>query len=140
MLRYRGQYRVLYEIDKIGKACEFSNITCRIKKGANICRHNNSTLNAYIPSAKIAKRLLEEYPDIFTQFQAGDSEATLLFNEAVIDKVAVILKAKVKGKDLSARPRRHITISEDRKKELTSRLKQIHANNKIIRGNARKTG
>ena len=50
MLTYRGQYRVLFETDKAGKACEFTYIPCGIRKGANICRHSNDMLNIFIPS------------------------------------------------------------------------------------------
>jgi len=74
MLKYRGQFRVLYECDKrTGKPGEFTFIPCRIKKGANICRHNDTTLNVFIPSTIIANRLLREYTDIFMPFQSGDS-------------------------------------------------------------------
>lgn len=138
MLRYRGQFRILYETDKNGKVCEFTYIPCRIKKGSSICRHNNNVLNAYIPSAKIANRLLKEYPDLFKPFQVGDREGTLLFNESDIEKVAAILKARVGGKNKSPKPKREIAISEERKQELSDRMK--HINSKIIGENARKTG
>lgn len=141
MLKYRGQYRVVFETDKrTGKPAEFVYIPCRIKRGSNIVRHDENTLNAYIPSVKIANRLLQEYSDLFELFQIGDSEATLLFNEADIAKVAAILKAKVQGKNKSPRPKRTVTISEDRKKELSERMKKLHSVKKNIRENARKTG
>lgn len=140
MLKYRGTYRVLFEVDKAGKPCEFTFIPCRIKKGSNICRHNENVLNAYIPSAKIANRLLKEYPDLFKPFQTGDSEATLFFSETDIEKAAVVLKARVMGKGMSPKPKRKVTISEDRKKELSERMKELQSNKKNIGQNARKTG
>ena len=101
MIEYRGQYRVLYETDKQGKACEFTYIPCGIIKGCNICRHSYNTLNVYIPSSRTAKRLLSEYPEIFKPFQVGDNEATLLFSECKMDEAAVILRARVKGKNMN---------------------------------------
>ena len=127
MLSYRGTYRVVYETDKrTGKPCEFTFIPCGIRKGANICRHNDDTLNVFIPGFGTADRLLKEYPDLFQPFQVGDSEATLLFKESDIERAAVILKARTKGKDMSARPKRQVTISDDRKKELVDRMKEIN--------------
>lgn len=140
MLKYRGTYRVLFEIDKAGKPCEFTFIPCRIKKGANICRHNGDVLNIYIPSIKMANRLSREYPDLFKPFQTGDSEAVLLFNEADIEKAAAILKARVMGKGMSPKPKRKVTISEERKQELSERMKELHSINKNIRQIVRKTG
>lgn len=137
MLKYRGTYRALFEIDKTGKVCEFTHIPCQIKKGSNICKHSDTVLNAYIPSIKILNRILKEYPEMFKPFQVGDTEGTLLFKEADIEKAAVILKARVKGKGMSARPKRQVTLSEERKLELANRMKQLHKN---IRGNTRKTG
>lgn len=108
MLKYRGQCRVVTETDKrTGKPLEFTFVPCRIKKGTNICRHNADTLNVYIPGIKTANRLLKEYPDIFKPFQAGDSEATLLFPECMIDEAAIILKAIVKGANTSPRSKRN---------------------------------
>lgn len=138
MLKYRGTYRVLFETDKTGNPCEFTFIPCLTKKGANICRHNENTLNVYIPGIKIANRLLKECPDLFKPFQIGDSEATLLFNEADIEKAAAILKARVGGKNKSPKPKREVAISKERKQELSDRMK--HINSKIIGENARKTG
>ena len=70
MLSYRGTYRVLYETDKrTGKPCEFTFIPCGIRRGANICRHNDDTLNVFIPGFGTADRLLKEYPDIFKPFR-----------------------------------------------------------------------
>lgn len=140
MLTYRGRYRVLYEIDSAGRACEFTNIPCGIRKGANISRHDSDTLNVFIPSTKTASRLLKEYRDIFMPFQVGDHEATLLFKESNIDKAAAILKARIKGKDMSARPKRQVAISEERRRELSEQMKQIQAKSKITGTNVRKTG
>ena len=141
MIRYRGKYRTVYEVDKSsGQPYEFAFIPCLIKKGANICRHSDNMLNAYIPSTKIANRLLKEYPDVFTPLQVGDKEATLLFRESDIEKAATILKARVMGKNKSPKPKRRIVISEERKQALSDRMKQIHVNSKIIGENARKTG
>jgi hypothetical protein len=125
VIEYRGKYRVLFETDKQGKACEFTYIPCGIIKGCNICRHSDNMLNVYIPSSRTAKRLLSEYPEIFKPFQVGDSEATLLFKESDIDKAAKILKARVMGKNKSPRPKRRMVISEKRRKELADMMKQI---------------
>ena len=140
MLKYRGQFRILYECDKkTDKSCEFTFIPCRIKKGSNIYRHNDDVLSAYISSAKLAHRLLKEYPDLFKAFQMGDSEATLLFNETYIERAAVILKARIMGKDLSPKPKRQIVISKERKQVLSDRMKELQSNKKNIGENARKT-
>ena len=139
MLKYRGQYRVLYEIDKAGKPCEFSFIPCRIKKGASIVRHNVDTLNVYIPGAKAVNKLLKEYPYIFKPFQIGSAEGTFLFPESLLLEAAEVLRPYVKGKNMSPKPKRKVTISEERKKELSERMKRLHADTKNIGGNARKT-
>lgn len=141
MIDYRGKYRVTYDVDKrTGKAAEFTFIPCGIKKNSNISRHSGNMLNAYIPSIKVFNRLLREYPELFTSFQVGDSEGTLLFKESDMKAAAVILKARTKGKDMPARPKRQVTLSEDRKKILSDRMKQIQANNKIIGEKTSKTG
>ena len=140
MLKYRGTYRVLFEIDKTGKALEFSFIPCRIKKGANIVRHSDNMLNVFIPSIKIVNSLLNDLPDLFKPFQIGDREGTLLFKESDIEKAATLLKARVMGKGMSPKPKRQITISEDRKKELSDRMKELQSNKKNIGQIARKTG
>ena len=102
MLKYRGQYRVVYECDKTsGKPEENTFIPCRIRKGANICRHNETTLNVYVPGIKAVKRILSQYPDIFTSFQMGDWEVTLLFPESKIEQAAAILRPIVKGANVS---------------------------------------
>ncbi len=140
MLKYRGKYRVLYETDKTGKACEFTFIPCLIKRGSNICRHSDTILNVYITSSKIINRLLKEYPDLFRPFQTGNGEGTLLFDESNIDKAAAILKPKVLGKGMSPKPKRQVNISEERKQELSERMKLLHANSKITGEKQRKTG
>lgn len=89
---------------------------------------------------KTVNRLLKEYPDLFKPFQIGDSEATLLFSEADIEKAAAILKARVMGKNKSPKPKRQIVISEDRKKELSEQMKELQSNKKNIGQIARKTG
>jgi len=139
MLTYRGTYRVLYETDKAGKACEFTFIPCRIKKGSNIVRYSDNMLNAYIPSIKIVNRLLNDFPELFKPCQIGDSEGTLLFKESDIEQAATILKARVMGKGMSPKPKRIVTISDERKQELSIRMKRIQANNKIIGKKAIKT-
>ena len=104
MLKYRGQYRVVYETDKrTGKPQEFCFIPCRLKRGSNICRHDDNTLNCYIPSAVTARNLLNEYPDIFEVFQIGEREASLLFPESILPKAAIILKVYIKGRNVSPR-------------------------------------
>ena len=128
MLKYKGQFRVVFEIDKrTGKPGEFSYIPCGIKKGSNICRHSESMHNVFILSIKIANRLLREHPELFKPFQMGDSEATLLFNEANIEKAAAILKVRVMGKDMSPRPKRKVIISVEHIKVLSDRLTKINA-------------
>lgn len=140
LLKYRGTYRVMYEADKSGKAAEFTFIPCRIKKGSSICRHDDNTLNAYIPSAKIAHRLLIDYLDLFKPFQIGDGEATLLFNESDIEKTATIMKARVMGKGMNPKPKRKVAISDERKKELAEQMRELQSNKKNIGQIARKTG
>ena len=132
MLKYRGQYRILYDLDKQGKPCEFIYIPCGIHKGSNICRHDSNTLNAYITSSIVANNLLRDHHDLFGIFQMGDSEATLLFPESRMEEAAIILKAKVLGKNLGPRPKRKVVISEDRKKILSERMRQMKANCVII--------
>lgn len=107
MLKYRGLYRVAYEIDKVCKPCEFCFLLLRIKKGANIYRHNDTTLNAYIPSKTIVKRLAEKYPDLFKVHSLGDFEGILLFPESKLPEAAEILKPYTKGKYISPRSKRN---------------------------------
>lgn len=140
MLKYRGVYRVLFEIDKAGKPCEFSFIPCRIKKGASICRQDDNTLNVYVPGIKTVNRLLKDHADIFKPFKIGDKEAILLFRESDIDKAATILKARVMGKNMSPKPKRKVVLSNERKQELSERMKQLRDNKKFVGENARKTG
>lgn len=110
MLNYRGQYRVSFEMNKQGKPCEFAFIPCAIKKGSNICRHNDNVLNIYIPSSKIINRLQQEHPDLFKSFQAGNGEGTLLFNEIDLPEVAKILKIRTKGCNVSPRSKRNASL------------------------------
>lgn len=113
MFNYRGSFRVTYEMDKrTGKPAEFTFIPCRIRKGANICRHDEGTLNVYIPGTRAANTLLAEYPDIFKPFQIGDSEVTLLFPELMLPEVIEILRPIVKGKGISPRSKRNIRYTE----------------------------
>jgi hypothetical protein len=126
MLKYRGTYRVLYECDvRTGKPTEFTYIPCIIKKGTNICRHSTTMLNAYIPSMKIILSLLREYPDIFALYQDGHSEGTIIFNELNITKVAEILKAKVMGKNMSAKPKKKMNISEEQRNKLRDNMAMV---------------
>lgn len=135
MLEYRGQYRVLYELDSKGTSTEFVYIPCNIKKGANICRHNVDTLNVFIPSVKIAKRLLREYSSTFNLLQMGDSEATLLFDESDIITVAHILKARVLGKNKSPKPKRKINFSDEQKEALSKRMTELRQRTKTLEKN-----
>jgi hypothetical protein len=50
------------------------------------------------------------------------------------------LKARVMGKNKSPKPKRQVTISEERKHELSDRMKILQANRKNIGENERKTG
>ncbi|MDD5064993.1 MAG: hypothetical protein PHQ35_09600 [Phycisphaerae bacterium] len=140
MLKYRGTYRVMYEVDKTGKACEFTFIPCLIKRGSNICRHSDTVLNVYITSSKIINRLLKEYPDLFRPFQTSNGEGTLLFNEADIEKAAEILRPKVLGKGMNPKPKRQVTLSDERKKELSDRMRSMRGNIKNIGEKQGKTG
>jgi hypothetical protein len=124
VLKYRGQFRILYETDKrTGQAAEFTFAPCRIRPGANIYRFNDDTLAACIPGSRTANRLLQEHPGIFRSFQTGDSESSLLFDEKNIDRAAAILLPRVKGKNMSARPKRSYTLTEEQKRIRTERLK-----------------
>jgi hypothetical protein len=107
MIKYRGLYRVSYEIDKSGKPCEFTFLPLKLKRGASICRHNETTLNLYVPSKIIAKRLLVEYQDLFTLLSMGDSEGILLFPESKLPEAAAILKPYIKGCKVSPRSKRN---------------------------------
>lgn len=107
MLKYRGLYRVVHEIDKTGKLGEFTFIPLKLKRGTSICRHNETTLNVYIPSKTIAKRLLIEYPDIFTLLSMGDCGGVLLFPETKLPEAAIILKPYTKGSNVSPRSKRN---------------------------------
>jgi len=106
MLNYRGQFRVIYEMDvKTGKPLEACYIKCR--RGVNIYRHSDNVLSAYIPSRMRSTYLLKEYPGLFTTFQIGDKESTILFDESKIEEAASILSAMVKGKNVSPKSKRN---------------------------------
>lgn len=123
----------MYETDKhTGKPTEYTFIPCSIRKGANISRHNDDTLNIYIPGIKTVNRLLREYPGIFRSFQKGDTEGTLLFRESDIVKAASILKARVMGKNMSPKPKRQIVLSKERKQALSDRMKELHSNKILL--------
>ena len=107
MLKYRGTYRVAFEVDTHGRPMECAYVPCRIKKGANICRHDDTTLNVFIPGRGTASRLLEEHPDLFQPWQLGAAEATLTFPEARMDEAARILKPFTLGKAISPRSKRN---------------------------------
>lgn len=107
MLKYRGLYRVAYEIDKTGKPCEFTFLPLKLKRGSNIVRHNENILSLYIPSKTIAKRLLIEYPDLFTLLSMGDGEGILLFPESRLPEAAEILRPYIKGKNVSPKSKRN---------------------------------
>lgn len=124
MLKYRGTYRVQYECDvRTGQSGEFTYIPCHIRPGANVYRHNDNTLLVYISGIKTVNRLLREYPGIFRPYQTGDSEASLLFKVSDIQKAAVILKAKVQGKNLSPKPKKKYNLTDEQRKEIGVRLK-----------------
>ncbi|MCX8167321.1 MAG: hypothetical protein N3E37_05735, partial [Candidatus Micrarchaeota archaeon] len=77
MIKYRGKYRVCYEMDiRTGKALEAVYIPCYLSKKSAIYRHNDNTLNLYISSIIKGRRLLEKYPGIFKAFQVGSHEMT----------------------------------------------------------------
>ena len=106
MLRYRGQYRTVFEMDlKTGKPLEACYIKC--KRGVNIYRHNDNVLNAYIPSRMRSTYLLKEYPGLFTPYQTGDKEGSILFDESELEEAALILGAMVKGKNVSPKSKRN---------------------------------
>lgn len=112
MLECRGTYRGCYEMDKrTGKPAEFTYIVCKIKKGANIYRYNNDTLNVYIPSIRIANSLLKEHSDIFKTFIFGDREAILQFPESRLSDAAKLLKPMVLGKNVSPRSKRNLRLA-----------------------------
>ena len=100
---------MIFEIDKNSKIGEFTYIPYRITRGANIYRYNDDTLGVYLTSAITGHRLLNEYSHLFRVFQHGDHEMSLLFPESRIEEAAVILKAKVQGKNISPRSKRNIT-------------------------------
>lgn len=106
MLGYRGKYRIIFEMDlRTGKPLEACFIKCR--RSVNIYRHNDTVLSAYIPSKMRCTYLLKEYPELFTAFQTGDKEGTVLFNESDIEKAISILGAIVKGANVSPRSKRN---------------------------------
>ena len=128
VLQYRGTYRVLYEVDKYGKAtnsAEATYIPCNIKKGSLIGRYNDDTMYAYVNSIKIYNALLRESPKIFNKFQEGDKEGAVLFPESQMEYVAKRLKARLLGKGMSPRPKRKAYITDERRKELSEQLKNI---------------
>ncbi|NLU26148.1 MAG: hypothetical protein GXX00_03175 [Hungateiclostridium thermocellum] len=136
MLKYRGTYRVMYETDtRTGQAAEFTFIPCRIRPGANIYRFSDNTLAAYIPGIKTVNKLLNEHPNIFRPFSIGDPEGVLLFNEEDITQAAIILKARVKGKNLSPKPKRKRVLTEEQKQALSDRMKK-HNNKKLLEKNS----
>lgn len=107
MLKYRGLYRVAYEIDKTGKPGEFTFIPLKLKRGSSIVRHNENILSVYIPSKTITKRLLTEYPDLFKLLSMGDGEGILLFAETKLSEAASILRPYTKGKNVSPKSKRN---------------------------------
>ena len=136
MLKYRGQFRVLYETDtRTGQAAEFTFVPCRIRKGAVIYRFNDNILAVYIPGSRTANRLLQEHPDIFRSFQTGDSESSLLFDEKNIDRAATVLLPRVKGRNMSPKPRKKINLSDEQRKSLSERMKK-HNSKKLLEKNS----
>lgn len=131
MLTYRGQYRILFEVDKQGKPAEFSFIPCRIKRNSSIYRHNSTTLGAYVVGKYTINKLIG-LPELFKPFQVGDSEASFLFPERLLPEAAAILRPYVKGAALSPKPRRKIAVSDERKQELADRMRKLHANKVLL--------
>ncbi len=94
MLQYRGQYRVVFEMDRrMHKPCEFAFIPCKVKKGTTIYRRNDDELLVYIPSVQIGNRLLKEYPKLFRKYQQSSCETVLVFKESDMKDAATVLKA-----------------------------------------------
>jgi len=102
MLKYRNRYRVCYEIDKKGKICDFTFIPCSVSKGSNICRYDDFTLSVYITSIKTFNRIALN-KELFTIFQEGQSEGTLLFSEENFKQANKFLKARKKGRTIPPR-------------------------------------
>ena len=101
MLRYRGKYRVVCEMDlSTNKACEFTFIPCKVKKGSNIYRNSDTELFAYISSVIIGSRLLKEHPDLFRLFLQSDCEIILSFDESRMTEAIKVLKAWTFGKNI----------------------------------------
>lgn len=113
MLKYRGKYRVVYEMDmKTLKPCEFTFIPCRIKKGSNIYRNDNNELFAYIPSIVIGSRLAKDYPGIFRIHLQSELESILAFDECHMEQAAKILKAYTSGKNIAPTSKRNLRFQE----------------------------
>jgi hypothetical protein len=122
---------VLYEIDKrTGLATEFSYTPCGIKNGSNICRHNDDTLNVYITSSIIINNLLKEHSDLFTLFQIGNGDGTLLFKESDIGKVVGILKIQIRGRCQSPRPKRKLNLTDEQRRAASDRMKEMQLHKK----------
>ena len=137
MLKYRGQFRVLWETDtRTGQAAEFTFVPCRIRKGAVIYRFNDNILAVYIPGSRTANRLLQEHSDIFRAFQMGDIEIILFFSEKDIKKAAAILKARIQGKNKSPKPKRKRTLTEEQKNVLRERLAKARLNKSLLEKNS----
>ncbi len=115
MLQYRFKYRAVYEMDKrTGKPCEFTFIPCKIKKGTDIYRNNDSELLAYIPSVQIGNKLLKEYPDLFRKYRQSSCETVLAFNESDMEKAATILKAWTFGKNIYPGSKKNLKFQNNR--------------------------
>ena len=133
VLQYRGTYRVLYEVDKYGKAtnsAEATYIPCNIKKGSLIGRYNDDTMYAYVNSIKIYNALLKESPNIFNKFQEGDKEGSVLFPEAQMEYVAERLKARKLGKGMSPKPKRKVNMTAEQKQEFVERMNEARRKQK----------
>lgn len=101
MLSYRGIYRVVTEMDlNTNKACEFTFIPCKVKKGSNIYRNDSAELFAYIPSVVIGNRLLKEFTDLFRLFLQSDCEIILSFDESRMTEATQALRAWTFGKNI----------------------------------------
>jgi hypothetical protein len=117
VIKYRGIYRVSSEIDSKGHICEGSFIPCKIGKRSQIYRYNDAKLRVWIESntksgnTSVCKRLINNYPHIFTVVVQGDTETILEFNELDIEQAAKILKVRVRGKKISPRSKKNLAFN-----------------------------
>lgn len=146
MMKYKGKYRILPELDidtndfprdssgNIENSCGLY-ITCQ--NGNKIFDYGRNgkymQMCAYIPSLtrgrNVVKKLKSDGIEYYN-YDETDSEVTFLFSSSDIDAVAIIMKAKTSGANISPfskrnLPKRTIEIPEDlmkRYKQIISRL------------------